>query len=151
MKGVLHTPSSALVDLQGPPLPHGNLWPVTARDPGGLSAGRWSQRSELDVDLPQSLGEGGRVEACELIEQLRKARRRRVASIDETGHDVTAEGAVGFELRLVEPLIGGRLVRKIRMRPLIRDELGRALVAAHRRLDVEDVAGRGRPPPERRR
>src|SRR5271169_433771 len=109
-----------------------------------LSAVRWSQRSELDVDLPQSLGEGGRVEVCELIEELLKARRPRVASIDETGHDVMAEGSVGFELRLVEPLIGGRLVRKIWVQPLVGDELGRALVAAHRRLDVEDVAGRGR-------
>src|SRR5271163_1670086 len=116
-----------------------NRLPVSSRQ-----ALRRPQRGGLDVDLPQALGEGDRVEVSELVEQLMEARRQRVAGLDEAGHYVMAEGAVRFELRLVEPLVGGRLVGKIGVQPLVGDELGCALVASHGRLDIEDVAGRGR-------
>jgi hypothetical protein len=47
-----------------------------------------------------------------------------------------AKGAIGFELRLVEPLIDSLLVWKIGVEPLIGDDLGGAFVAALCRLDL---------------
>src|ERR1043166_8819742 len=54
-------------------------------------------------------------------------------------HDVGAEGAVALELRLVEELVGGRLVREGVVRPLVVEHVLR-LLAVDGGLDVDEHA-----------
>ena len=59
------------------------------------------------------------------------------------------EGAVALELRLVEPLIRGRLMREQRPSPPVGEDVNR-LIARDRRLDVHEQAVLGLPPVDRR-
>ena len=54
----------------------------------------------------------------------------------EGGPDVLTERPVGLELGLVEELVRGRLVRKVRVCRLVARDVLR-LVARHRQLDVQ--------------
>src|SRR5579863_10419392 len=135
--------SAVLPEPTGPPTPtRSGPWDVDMRQlPSAANAGTLMP---CRSDGRNAHGVAERIENAVarlllgLAVPLVHGERRR--SVEHVRHDVKSERAIGLELLLAEELIAGRLVRKIRIAPLVVEHIV-ALVAGQRGLHVKQDTG----------